>query len=83
MADVPSLTLEVLKDIRDEVRKTNERLERLERRQTDTEVRLSTELVALASAVHEVGDMLRTNLSVRTKVEEHEARIAALERKAS
>jgi hypothetical protein len=83
MADVPSLTLEVLKDIRDEVRKTNERLERLEQRQTDTEVRLSTELVALASAVHEVGDMLRTNLSVRTKVEEHEARIAALERKAS
>jgi len=81
MDDIPSLTLAVLKEIRDEVHKTNERLDRLERHQTETEVRLATELLAVSSAVHEVGDLLRTNLDVRTKVEGHETRIAALERK--
>lgn len=102
MDDVPSLTLAVLKDIRDEVRKTNERLDvtngrldatngrldvtnerldRIEQGQTEAEVRLATELLAVSSAVHEVGDLLRNNLDVRSKVEEHAARIAALERK--
>jgi hypothetical protein len=81
MEEVASLTLEVLKEIRDEVRKTNERLERLERRQNETEVRLATELVAVSHAVLEVRDLLTTNLNVRAKVDEHEQRIAELERK--
>ncbi len=81
MEDVPSLTLAVLREIRDEVRKTNDRLEQFDRRQTETEVRLATELLAVSSAVHEVGDLLRNSLNVRAKVEEHETRIAALERK--
>jgi hypothetical protein len=57
---------QVLIEIRDEVRRTNERLgqtnERLsglERRQTETEVRLATELVAVARAVNDVRDLLR------------------------
>ena len=86
--DTSSLTLAVLKEIRDEARKTNERLDqtnerldRLERRQTETEVKLATELVAVSTAVREVGDLLRANVTVRAKVDEHEARIAALERK--
>jgi hypothetical protein len=79
--DVPTLTLGVLREIRDETRKTNERLDRLERRQTETEVRLATELLAVSSAVREVRDLLRTNLDVHVKVEDHEARIAALEQK--
>jgi chromosome segregation ATPase len=103
MEDVATLTLNVLKEIRDEVRKTNERLDqtnerldqtnerldgtnerldRVERRQTEAEVRLATELVALSSAVREVRDLLTANLNVRDKIEQHEARISALERKA-
>jgi chromosome segregation ATPase len=88
--DVPSLTLAVLKEIRDEVRKTNDRLEqtndrleRLETRQTDMEMRLATELIAVTSAVREVGDLFKDNAAVRGKVDEHETRIAALERKVS
>jgi hypothetical protein len=52
------VTIEVLKGIRDELRGTNARLdtantrlERVERRQADTEVRLATELAAVVSAV--------------------------------
>ncbi|MEM6959801.1 MAG: hypothetical protein AAF645_29225, partial [Myxococcota bacterium] len=59
MAD---LTLRVLESIRDELAKTredlssrldhtNERLGRLERRQTATEVRLATELTSVVTAI--------------------------------
>ena len=89
------VTIEILKDIRDEARAsngrleslesevhalrmdTNERFESLERRQTETEVRLSTELVAVAGAVNEVTDLLRDNLS--TTLKDHERRITSLE----
>lgn len=67
-----ALTLEVLKQIRDEVRKTNaeirrtneevhttnERLDKLERRQTSTETRLPTELIAVITAVDRLREML-------------------------
>ncbi len=58
---------------------TNGRLERLERRQTETEVRLATELVAVAGAVHEVRDLLREDRALRGKVDDHERRITAIE----
>jgi hypothetical protein len=48
---------------------TNDRLGRLERRQTETEVRLSTELVAVVGAVREVRDVLREDLGLRARVE--------------
>jgi hypothetical protein len=71
--DPTDLTIEILKDIRDATRATNdridltnaglgevvERIDRLEGRQTETEVRLTTELVAVAGAVREVRDLLR------------------------
>lgn len=86
--DVPMLTLAVLREIRDEVKRTNDRLDqtndrldRLERRQTETEVRLSTELVAVASAVRDLSALLREDRAFRAKVEEHDQRIAALEKK--
>jgi hypothetical protein len=82
------LTIEILKDIREEGRKTNtrldttnERLERLERRQTESEIRLATELVGVAGAVREVRDLLRDDLSVRARVEDHERRLSAVERR--
>jgi len=58
---------------------TNDRLGRLERRQTETEVRLSTELVAVVGAVREVRDLLREDLGLRARVEDHERRITAVE----
>src|SRR5580658_226003 len=57
----------------------NDRFGRLERRQTESEVRLSTELVAVVAAVREVRDVLREDLGLRARVEDHERRIAAVE----
>ena len=93
--DVADLTVSILREIRDEVRKTNqrldqtnerldqtnERLERLERRQTETEVRLATELVAVASAVGELTELLRQDRALRQRVDDHERRISAVEQK--
>jgi DNA repair exonuclease SbcCD ATPase subunit len=87
------LILEVLKQIRDEAKKTNprlekleqttdSRLERLEQRQADTEVRLATELVAVAGAVRELRDTLLEDRNLRRTVDAHEKRIAALEQHA-
>ena len=58
---------------------SNERFGRLERRQTETEVRLSTELVAVVGAVREVRDALREDHTLRVRVDDHERRIAAVE----
>jgi predicted RNase H-like nuclease len=58
---------------------SNERFGRLERRQTETEVRLSTELVAVVGAVREVRDLLREDHALRDRVDDHERRIAAVE----
>lgn len=82
------LMLEQLKAIRTEMsgmtaeqRATNERLERLERRQTETEIRLATELVAVAKAIGEVRDLLRDQTDVRLR--RCEARLDDLERRSS
>jgi hypothetical protein len=85
------LTIEILKDIRDETRKTNERVDALERtvvkeigsvrgEARQTEVRLATELVAVAGAVREVRDLLREDRALLQRVDDHERRITAMER---
>ena len=107
------LTVEILKDIRTEVRATNMRLEgtnsRLdtltERVETITEcvdtltervdtvavrmdifhdgqVRTATELLGVASALREVSALFREESLLRTRVEDHEERLVALERRA-
>jgi DNA-binding Lrp family transcriptional regulator len=87
------LTVEILKQIRDEIRRTNERLdatrtelsermEKLERRQTETEIRLASELTAVVGAVHGLKDALLQDRQLRQTVDNHESRIAALERRA-
>ena len=107
----PDLTTRVLIEIRDEVRRTNERLDQtnrrldgtnerlmqmgdrldarldqtngrlaaLERRQTETEIRLATELVAVTHAVNGVRDLLRDNLQLHPRLDDHEQRLTALE----
>jgi chromosome segregation ATPase len=81
-------TLVVLREIRDELKGTNARLDRveqrveaLEHRQAESEVRLASELVAVGKAIGEVRDLLRDRLDLRDRVEEHERRIVSLERR--
>jgi len=50
-------------------------------RQTATEVRLSTELIGVASAVREVRDLLREDRALRSRVDDHERRLVAIEQR--
>ena len=87
-------TIEILKSIRDEIRTlrhdtnerfeslertTNERFESLERRQTETEIRLATELMAVVGAVNQVRDLLTDRLDLGDTVKDHEQQIIVLE----
>jgi hypothetical protein len=60
---------------------TNTRLDRLERRQVEAEIRVSTALVEVVGAVHEMRDAYREDRQLRATVENHEHRIEALERR--
>jgi len=95
MAD---LTTQILIEIRDEIRSTNQRLDqvasglnsridesnirldRLERRQVEAEVRVSTALVDVVGAVHELRDVFLGDRLLRETVSNHEQRLQALER---
>lgn len=85
------LSVKLLGQIRDELKatrtdlssrldQTNERLERLERRQVETEVRLSTELVSVASAISELSRVLVDDRKLRAQVANHEVRLGVLEK---
>jgi hypothetical protein len=58
---------------------SNQRFGHLERTQTETEVRLATELAAVTGAVHEVRDLLREDRQLKQRVDDHERRLAAVE----
>jgi hypothetical protein len=86
-------TLEILKNIRDEARGTNERLEvltgrvdaltdrveQVHQRQVDAELRVATALTALAGTVDGLREDLREDRILRRQVYDHEQRITALE----
>lgn len=72
-------TVEVLREIRDEARMTNERLGRLEKRQVETEIRLATELTSVVGAIHELRDVIVEDRKLRSEVADHEVRIRRLE----
>jgi hypothetical protein len=55
----------------------------VERRHVASEVRLATELVAVANAVGSVRDLLAARLDDRDRLDDHERRIRALERGSS
>ena len=86
------LTIEILKDIRDEVRQTNVRLdetnERVEtgladvsRRIVESEIRTSTAIADLAGTVREMTSVLRAQHDLRPRVERCERDIVELQRK--
>ena len=60
---------------------TVERLDRLERRQVETEVRLATELVSVVGAINSLRTTILEDRALRHTVDDHEARLQALESK--
>jgi len=56
-----------------------ERIDALTRRQTDSELRLASEVLSLADVTREVRDLLSSKLDDHQKVLEHDDRIRALE----
>jgi hypothetical protein len=86
--DPANLTVRILEDIRDELRgvraehaATNERLDRLEKRQSADAIRLATEIVTVAKGIGEVRDLLRDRKAERATLTDHEKRIRTIERK--
>ena len=59
---------------------TNDRVGSIERRQTESELRIASEIVAVAGAVHELKDAVIAELRLSSRVEDHEQRLQALER---
>jgi len=59
---------------------TNQKVDLLARRQTETEVRLATEIVALAGAVDRTNKLLRERLDDRDRIDDIDRRVTALER---
>lgn len=59
---------------------TNQKVDLLTRRQTETEVRLATEIVALAGAVDRTNKLLRERLDDRDRLDDIDRRVTALER---
>ena len=76
--DVTNQRLDVTNQRLDE---TNQRLDHLERRQVETEVRLSTELVAVTAAIGDLKKVIVEDRKLRAQVSDHENRLKVLERK--
>jgi hypothetical protein len=109
MAKTSDITIEILKQIRDEVRQTNirlggvserldgvaerldgvserldgvsERVERVEKRQTESEIHLATEIVAVVGAVSSLRDAILEDRQLRGQLADHESRLRMLERR--
>ena len=83
-----SITVALLTEIRDQSKITNqrldqtvERLDRLERRQVETEIRLATELTAVTGAIRQLTEVVVADRDLRRNVADHERRLQALERR--
>ncbi len=63
------------------VDETNSELRELRKRQVESEIRISTELVGVASAVQELRDDLRKHRALTARVDDHERRISSLEKR--
>jgi len=70
-------------ELRGEVAATNTRLDAMEARSTQVELRLATEVIAVAQAVDRVRVALKERLDDHARVDDHERRIAQLERKSA
>jgi len=87
-----SPTLKVLTEIREELRDTRAelrgstvrldgRIDSLATEMRESNIRVTTELVAVSSILRDVRDLLRTRLDDRDRLEDHERRLLELEQK--
>src|SRR5438105_74754 len=60
---------------------TNERLERVERRQVESEMRITTELVAVRGATQDVHALLRDRFDLRDRVDKCERDIGEIKQR--
>jgi VIT1/CCC1 family predicted Fe2+/Mn2+ transporter len=65
-----------LTGVREDLAGVTERMDRLERRQTEADLRIATELVAIAGAVRETRDAYREERALRHRVDDHERRLS-------
>jgi hypothetical protein len=83
---------EEIKRTNEEIKRTNEelhktrvelssRIERLEKRQVESKVRLAAELTAVIGAITELSKLVAEDRQLRTQVQDHEKRLGKLERK--
>jgi hypothetical protein len=73
MAEKVSRTLQVLIEMRDEMRKTNERIDHLE-------TTMAEQFTGVAAVLRDMHVLLRDRLDQRDRVDDHERRITQLER---
>ena len=57
------------------------RMDRVERRQTEAELRVATELVAISGVVREMRDAYREERALSHRVDDHERRLSGMERR--
>jgi len=62
-----------------QVGETNTRLDRLERRQTEADVRMRTEAISVIGAVDRLREVLLEDRTLRRQVDDHEQRLRAIE----
>jgi hypothetical protein len=67
--------------LRGDVREMSSRVERMERRQVEADIRLSTEIVGVVGVMQDVRDLLREDLRMKPTLADHERRITELEKK--
>jgi len=58
-----------------------ERMDRLEHRQTEADLRVATELVAVAGVVREMRDAYLEDRALRHRVDDHERRLSDVEKR--
>jgi len=90
------ITIEILKSIRDELHEglagvrhdlleglagVTGRMDRVERRQTEAELRIASELVAISGVVREMRDAYREERALSHRVDDHERRLSEMERR--
>jgi hypothetical protein len=68
-------------ELRHGLAEVTERMDRLERRQTEADLRVATELVAVAGAVREMRDAYREDRALSHRVDDHERRLSEVERR--
>ena len=70
-----------LTSLRGEVHALRENVDGLEKRQTTTETRLASELIAVVGAVRDLREVLLEDRRLREMVTDHERRLAVVEKK--